>query len=188
MIQKTRRIRKIKKENRIKMKRVFVSLAVLVAVMVAQSCGTPSADTTKNGVIASTPAAVVIPPKEERPTQGELSEQREKTKVKFKTMKHDFGKLKAGEQREFDFEFTNTGKNELFIEFAKGSCGCTVPEWPKEGIKPGEKSKIHVKFDSTGKSGMQEKTVTVIANTEPSTSTILTITADVEGAATKPVK
>lgn len=174
------------------MKKIVVSLAVIISLVTAQSCGTPSnnatADTTQNGVIPSSPAPVVLPEKEVKPTQGELSEQREKTKIKFKTMKHDFGKVKAGEQREFDFEFTNTGKNELFVEFAKGSCGCTVPDWPKEGIKPGEKSKIHVKFDSTGKSGKQEKTVTVIANTEPSTSTILTITADVEGTATKPVK
>lgn len=174
------------------MKKIVVSLAVLVSLVTAQSCGTATnnatVDTTKNGVIPSTPAPVVMPPKEERPTQGELSEKREKTKIKFKTMKHDFGKLKAGDKREYDFEFTNTGKNELFVEFAKGSCGCTVPDWPKEGIKPGEKSKIHVKFDSTAKSGKQEKTVTVIANTEPSTSTILTITADVEGTATKPVK
>jgi len=174
------------------MKKIVVSLAVIISLVTAQSCGTPSnnatVDTTQNGVIPSAPAPVVLPEKEVKPTQGELSEQREKTKIKFKTMKHDFGKVKSGEQREFDFEFTNTGKNELFVEFAKGSCGCTVPDWPKEGIKPGEKSKIHVKFDSTGKSGKQEKTVTVIANTEPSTSTILTITADVEGAATKPVK
>jgi hypothetical protein len=174
------------------MKKGIVSLAVLVSLLAAQSCGTSTnnatVDTTKNGVISSNPAPVVIPEKEAKPTQGELSEQREKTKVKFKTMKHDFGKVKAGESREFDFEFTNTGKNELFVEFAKGSCGCTVPDWPKDGIPPGEKSKIHVKFDSTGKSGKQEKTVTVIANTEPSTSTILTITADVEGTAAKPVK
>ena len=73
---------------------------------------------------------------------------------------------------ETDFEFTNTGKNDLVIYDAKGSCGCTVPEYPKEPIAPGKSNKIHVKFDSTNKEGHQTKTVTLTCNTQPNQVTL----------------
>jgi hypothetical protein len=66
----------------------------------------------------------------------------------------------------------------LVIETAKGSCGCTVPEFPKEAIAPGGSGYIKVKFNSKGKVGHNSKKVTIIANTEP-ISTVLTITAQV---------
>lgn len=90
----------------------------------------------------------------------------------------DFGPLQEGEKVEHIFEFTNTSNNPLTISNAKGSCGCTVPEWPREPIAPGEKGEIKVKYDSKGKKGLQNKTVTLTANTIPS-NTILTIKADV---------
>ena len=76
------------------------------------------------------------------------------------------------------FEFTNTSNNPLTISNAKGSCGCTVPEWPKEPIAPGEVGEIKVKYDSKGKKGKQSKTVTLTANTIPA-NTLITITSDV---------
>lgn len=90
----------------------------------------------------------------------------------------DFGPLQEGEKVEHVFEFTNTSSNPLTISNAKGSCGCTVPEWPREPIAPGEKGEIKVKYDSKGKKGLQNKTVTLTANTIPS-NTMLTIKADV---------
>ena len=108
-----------------------------------------------------------------------------KTKMKFKKMVHDFGRMKEGEKREFDFEFTNTGKEDLYIEDCKGSCGCTVPEWPKEAIKPGQTAAIKVKFDSTKKEKDQEKSVTITANTEPEITTVIKIKAYVEPSAAK---
>jgi tRNA A37 threonylcarbamoyladenosine biosynthesis protein TsaE len=100
-------------------------------------------------------------------------------------MVHEFGRLKEGEKREFDFEFTNTGKEDLIIEDCKGSCGCTVPEWPKEAIKPGQSAAIKVKFDSTKKEKDQEKSVTITANTEPEITTVIKIKAYVEASAGK---
>ena len=77
------------------------------------------------------------------------------------------------------FEFTNTGDEPLIISNAKGSCGCTVPEWPKEPIAPGETGEIAVEYKPAGQSGVQTKYVTITANTSPAT-TQLTITGDIQ--------
>jgi len=161
------------------MKNLSLFLSVIIASVMV-SCGT---EVKQEAVIQSAPAEVKIPEKPASPGSGESSQKLPKTKVKFNESVHDFGKLKGGETREYDFEFTNVGKEDLVIEFAKGSCGCTVPEWPKDPIKPGAKGAIKVKFDSTGKQGKQEKTVTITANTEPDINSIITIKAEVEGEA-----
>ena len=84
--------------------------------------------------------------------------------IKFEFETYDFGTIKQGDKISYDFEFTNTGKEPLIISAAQGSCGCTVSEWPKEPIAKGGKGKIHVEFNSTGKMGMQDKTVTITSN------------------------
>ncbi|MEP2512162.1 MAG: DUF1573 domain-containing protein, partial [Reichenbachiella sp.] len=77
---------------------------------------------------------------------------------------HDFGTINEGDEVEHVFEFTNTGDAPLIISSATGSCGCTVPEWPKEPIGVGEKGEIKVKFNSRKKPGIQNKTVTITSN------------------------
>jgi hypothetical protein len=89
--------------------------------------------------------------------------------ISFKTEEHDFGTVKEGTLVKTSFEFTNTGKSDLIIGDAKGSCGCTVPKYPTEPIKPGKTGKIDVEFNSAGKHGSQRKTITLITNAEPST-------------------
>ena len=84
----------------------------------------------------------------------------------------DFGTITQGEVVSTNFKFKNVGKSDLIISSAQGSCGCTVPEWPKEPIKPGEEGKIAVTFNSTGKQGKQNKTITLVANTIPNTKVI----------------
>jgi hypothetical protein len=91
---------------------------------------------------------------------------------------HDFGRMKEGEMVVYEFSFINKGKKDLLINEAKGSCGCTVPEYPKEPIKPGEQRSIKVTFNSQGKIGYNEKTVMVITNGNPSILN-LTILAEV---------
>jgi hypothetical protein len=91
---------------------------------------------------------------------------------------HDFGEIAQGEKVAYSFKFTNTGKSDLIISSAKGSCGCTVPEYSKDPVAPGADGKIDVVFDSKGKSGGQNKKVTLVANTVPSQA-ILTITGNV---------
>jgi len=85
----------------------------------------------------------------------------------FDKTEHDFGTISEGDVVETDFTFTNTGQTDLVITDAKGSCGCTVPEYPKNTpIKPGESATITVKFDSSNRPNMQSKTVTIISNTQ----------------------
>ena len=83
---------------------------------------------------------------------------------KFSEEEYSYGTIKQGDVVKHDFEFTNTGKEPLIISQANGSCGCTVPEWPKEPIAPGAKGVIKVTFNSAGKQGMQDKTVTLQSN------------------------
>ncbi len=83
---------------------------------------------------------------------------------KFNEEEFNFGTIMQGDKIKHDFEFTNTGKEPLVISNAAGSCGCTVPEWPKEPIMGGAKAIIKVTFDSAGKQGIQDKTVTLQSN------------------------
>ncbi|WP_306643111.1 DUF1573 domain-containing protein [Sanyastnella coralliicola] len=104
------------------------------------------------------------------------------TTMSFISKEWDFGVLDEGDRVEHVFQFTNTGDNPLILEKCKGSCGCTVPECPKEPIAPGASGEIKVAFNSKGKKNMQTKKVTITANTE-SGQEVLTIRANVTPAA-----
>ena len=99
--------------------------------------------------------------------------------ITFEKKEHDFGIIKADSKVDYTFKFKNTGKEDLVISNAQGSCGCTIPEYPKEAIKPGESGKIKVSFNSAGKSGNQQKSVTITANTEVEKE-LLTIKAQIK--------
>jgi hypothetical protein len=83
----------------------------------------------------------------------------------FAKESHDFGQVNEGDKVVYDFFFTNTGKSALIISSAAATCGCTVPEYPKEPVKPGDTASIHVTFSSAGKEGEQNKNVTLVCNT-----------------------
>lgn len=100
------------------------------------------------------------------------------TKIAFGDMVHDFGKIKQNSENNYQFKFINTGDKPLLITNAQGSCGCTVPDYPKEPIAPGKSGVIKVAYKPGMQEGKQEKTVTVTANTEPAT-TVLKIKAEV---------
>jgi hypothetical protein len=85
----------------------------------------------------------------------------------FEQTVHNFGQIAQGEKVEYAFKFTNTGKQDLVIQDAISSCGCTVPEWPKEPVKPGQSGYLKVVFDSHGKEGYTEKEISIKANTNP---------------------
>lgn len=86
---------------------------------------------------------------------------------KFEKAVYDFGKIKQGQSVSFDFWFINEGKSPLIIKDAVATCGCTVPEPPKDPILAGQRAKIKVVFNSAGKEGLQDKVVTITANTIP---------------------
>ena len=96
----------------------------------------------------------------------------------FEEEEWNFGAIRDGDVVDHDFTFTNTGKAPLIISSAQGSCGCTVPKYSNEPIAPGSDGVISVQFNSKGKVGSQEKTVTLSANTVPNTK-ILKIRAQV---------
>ena len=97
----------------------------------------------------------------------QVNQTNEKAAITFETERHDFGRLVDGEVVEYSFKFKNTGTGDLLIANASASCGCTVPDYPKQLIKPGEDNFIKVRFDSKGKIGTFEKSVMITANTEP---------------------
>jgi hypothetical protein len=84
-------------------------------------------------------------------------------KIKFNKEVHDYGTVKYDGDGSCTFEFTNEGNEALVISNAKGSCGCTVPEWPKEPIAPGASASIKVKYD-TKRPGAINKSVTITSN------------------------
>jgi len=105
------------------------------------------------------------------------------TTIEFEEAVFDFGTIESGEKVSHLFTFTNTGDTPLVLINAKGSCGCTVPQWPKEPIAPGEKGQILVEFNSKGKSGAQNKRVTLTCNTDPAMTFV-----NIKGEVTKPEK
>ncbi len=92
-----------------------------------------------------------------QPTQN----QKGTTKLVFEKDSYDLGELVQGEKRKLTFKFTNEGTEDVKIDFATGSCGCTVPDWPRKTFKPGESGQIEVEYDSHDKEGLQENTVDV---------------------------
>jgi hypothetical protein len=98
--------------------------------------------------------------------------------ITFDKLVHDFGKVIQGDKTEFDFKFSNTGKEPLIISDVRSTCGCTVPEWPKNPILPGSSANIKVKYNSTI-IGNINKQVTIISNSSNS-PTVLRIAGMVE--------
>lgn len=99
-------------------------------------------------------------------------------KMAFAEEVFDFGDITQGEKVTHNFKFRNTGKTDLVITSAQGSCGCTVPSYPKNPIPPGGEDVVEVSFDSNGKKGNQHKTITIVANTYPS-STVIAIKGNI---------
>lgn len=106
-----------------------------------------------------------------------------KTKVEFSETEYDFGEIEQNTRNPKVFTFKNVGDQPLIISNAKGSCGCTVPRYPREPIAPGETGEIEVVYSPGNQKNRQTKTVTITANTEPATS-VLKISANVKAGET----
>ncbi|MCA1752026.1 MAG: DUF1573 domain-containing protein [Flavobacteriales bacterium] len=100
------------------------------------------------------------------------------TTISFADNAHDFGTIQQDSENKKIFTFTNEGNEPLIIEKAKGSCGCTVPTYPKEPIPPGGTGEIEVVYKPGKQKSKQTKNVTITANTTPP-NTVLTISANV---------
>jgi len=123
--------------------------------------GVANAQDKKMDPATATPASMSVTPSASvtpaavNPSAGEF---------KFNEEEYNFGTIKQGESVTHEFTFVNSGKEPIIITSAQGSCGCTVPVYPKEPIAKGEKAIIKVTFNSAGKMGMQDKTVTIQSN------------------------
>lgn len=108
-----------------------------------------------------------------------ISAQIEKgAKIEFNKETHDYGNIKYDGDPYCTFDFKNTGDEPLIISNAKGSCGCTVPEWPKEPIAPGAKGTIRVKYD-TKRPGPINKSVTITSNAVNEPNKVIRIKGEV---------
>ena len=110
--------------------------------------------------------------------------------ISFEKEIHDFGTFEQHGDGNSEFKFTNTGDAPLIISNAKGSCGCTVPVWPKEPIAPGASNVIKVKYD-TKRIGAFNKSVTITSNAISNPTQVIRIkgkTLAVEESPTTPVK
>ena len=146
-----------KLENNIK------SLEKRVAALEGKSGNTSSSSSTVNAV-----------------TTGSVNEA-DLPVMSFESIEYDFGSVNEGDIVEHTFKFTNTGKSPLVINKATATCGCTVPNWPKDPILPGGQGEIQVQFNSKNRNNLQTKYVNINANTKPEI-TRLKITGNVIGA------
>ncbi len=151
------------------MKRLSLfSVAIFALVLGLASCKNEGADAAvASPAITATPDASTPAPAKAAPAVPAGPS----TTMTFAEPTFDFGEIMDGDKVEHIFTFTNSGKEPLIISNAKGSCGCTVPEWPKDPIKPGEAGEIKVVYNSKNKGKVggkpETKTVTITANTNP---------------------
>ena len=98
--------------------------------------------------------------------------------ITFNETLHDFGTVIEGEKVIYNFTFTNTGKTDLILSSVSASCGCTATKYTNDPVAPGDEGIVTVTFDSRNRRGFQNKSVTIIANTQPN-KTMLRIKAKV---------
>jgi hypothetical protein len=104
----------------------------------------------------------------------------------FDSTARHMGRIAEGVVVEKSYGFVNTGRTDLVITDVRASCGCTVAKgWPRMPVEPGQRGVITVQFNSEGRPGVQHKTITVIANTDPPTS-VLTLHGEVASPTTEP--
>ncbi len=129
--------------------------------MLAWGCGGTAGDKNK------LPSNIV-----NNPSSASESPNNGVARIEFENEVHDFGKLIQGEKVTYAFKFKNTGDGNLIISDVGTSCGCTIPKYTTNPIKPGESGTVRVTFESEGRRGFQNKTVSVVTNTQPNTKVL----------------
>ena len=146
-------------------KHLFIGFLVSLGTFCITACAGDKKTTTDDGQLDTD----LI----HNPNSAEGSVDADKAPVMvFERDLHDFGEIIQGEKVSTEFKFTNTGKSDLIIASARASCGCTVPEYPKEPIPPGGSGVIKVSYNSEGRKDAFNKTVTITANTIPNENRI----------------
>lgn len=154
---------------------IFQLLILVVLVHLAGSCSPTEAELEEEKSVQEVMSAPGISNSEiiRSPVSAQAPEDTVNVaKLTFEQTTFDFGSVREGSTVEHTFLFTNTGKKPLLISNARSTCGCTVPEWPREPIMPGQKGQINVRFNTENKSKDQLKPITITANTYPATNKV----------------
>ena len=145
-----------------------MALALLFVSCAADGTTADTAgDATSDLTSATTPAATPTPAANKDAAGAAAVPTGPTTVMEFDATDFDFGMVDEGEKVSHTYNFKNTGSEPLILSNAKGSCGCTVPKWPKEPIAPGEAGVITVEFNSKNKKGKRNQKVTITSNTDP---------------------
>ena len=149
-------------------------IAIVVFAIFTMPACTDTESTGDGGATAPAAAQAAPPtPAATQPTTGGIPQ------ITFSKKIHDFGVITDANDYSTTFTFTNTGTGTLVISDVKATCGCTVPSLAKTAYAPGESSTVSVTFNPSGKSGLQNKTISVISNAQSQSVTKLVIRADV---------
>jgi len=153
----------------------IIILASISSLIILGACKKKEDANTEQHSAISNPAEIGIPDMEKPlvPKDGKYPV------MTFATKVHDFGSIEANSKVNYSFTFKNTGEADLIISRAVGSCGCTIPEYPKDPIKAGDSGKIDVSFNSANKHGNQQKSVTIYTNTKAGAESLY-ITASIK--------
>ena len=154
----------------------FAALAVFALASCANDADNDVRENARQAVTATTEA--VTPTATPATPGAPATPAGPTTTMSFAEESFDFGTVDQGEKVSHTYKFTNSGSEPLILSNAKGSCGCTVPQWPREPIAPGATGEIVVEFDSKNKSGKRNQKVTITANTEPA-QTVISLTGEV---------
>jgi hypothetical protein len=156
------------------MKKLVFSLTLLFVTGAAMA--QTKATRVNPAPVANTPASPAAAAQPAAPASSLKIEE-----MAFKYNLHDFGTIQEGPIAEYDFEFTNQGKEPIIINDASASCGCTKPSFPKEPILPGKNGIIKVQYNTQGRVAPFTKTITISSNAG---TKVLTIKGEVEKAPT----
>lgn len=142
---------------------VMVKISRTFIIVLAIQLAFVGCDNRKSGgsEVATTPTT-----EEPASTEAAAGEEVALAEFTFEEKSHDFGELNAGDVVTHVFKFTNSGEAPMLIQDIRTTCGCTTPEYTKEPVGPGETGEITVQFNSKGKSGVQNKNITIFANTK----------------------
>ncbi|MCF8331022.1 MAG: DUF1573 domain-containing protein [Bacteroidales bacterium] len=138
------------------MKLKYQIISVFVFLMLFTACNNGSQKETISTDVINNPSSA-----------SSKNNKKEQPKIEFSTKEHDFGKVINGEIVRYNFKFTNTGGSDLVITSVNADCGCTVAEYSRKPVKPGEKGYINIQFDSNNRTGFNHKTATVLSNAVP---------------------
>jgi len=160
---------------------ILMTAAVALSLVACQTTGTTEnkGETAQANNAQPAQSAQPAAPAPKKPDWQEKAESSARTTVQWASQEFNYGSVPSGTKVTHQFRFTNTGNEPLVLTRVKASCGCTTPSYSTEPIAPGEDGYIDVAFNTTGKQGVQNKSVTVTGNFEGNTTQMLRISGEV---------